>query len=180
MPQIPFKETTMRAMRSSGERLGHILGKQGMHLVTVESCTAGLIAAGLGDVEGCAAWLEGAFVTYTVEAKHCMLGVTQDEIDTHGLTSEYVAERMARGGLAGCNASLAIANTGVAGPDDAPDGTKAGTVCFAWLWQRGAQQQLRTSTCFFDGDRQAVRHAAALHAINEAIRLLGNEDERRL
>ncbi|MDT0358006.1 CinA family protein [Herbaspirillum huttiense F1] len=165
------------AMKKSGERLGRVLEQRGLHLVTVESCTAGLIAAELGGIEGCAAWLEGAFVTYTVSAKNCMLGVTQEEVDVHGLTSEYVAERMARGGLAGCNATLAIANTGVAGPDDAPDGTKAGTVCFAWVWQRGGQQQLCVATCHFDGDRENVRYAAALHAIDEAVRLLSREND---
>ncbi len=167
-------------MQKTGAELGRLLEERGMHLITVESCTAGLIAACLGEIQGCASWLDGALVTYTVAAKQRMLGVTQEEIDTHGLTSEYIAERMARGGLAGSQASLVIANTGVAGPDDAPDGTRAGTVCFAWLLNGGtrqehqeqARQQLHTATRHFDGDREAVRHAAALHAVAEALRLL--------
>jgi len=160
-------------MRAYCEKLGKLLEKSGIRLVTAESCTAGMVAAALGDIEGSGEWLEGAFVTYTVEAKQVMLGVAEDDIGRYGLTSEEIAEKMAVGALHGCEARLAISNTGVAGPGDAPDGTKAGTVCFAWvLHQAGKEKRIRTTTAHFGGDRTAVREQASAYSIAEAIPIL--------
>ncbi len=159
-------------MKDEYATLGHLLCQRDMRLVTAESCTAGMVAAALGDVEGCGQWLEGAFVTYTEEAKQRMLGVAQDDMKRYGLTSEEIAERMARGALRGSAASLAISNTGVAGPDDAPDGTPAGTVCFAWVLVQGDWQTVRTATRRFEGDRKAVRRQASEYSILQALQFL--------
>lgn len=159
-------------MKDDYATLGHLLCQRGLRLVTAESCTAGMVAAALGDVEGCGQWLEGAFVTYTEEAKESMLGVTRADMQRYGLTSEEIAERMARGALRASDAALAISNTGVAGPDDAPDGTPAGTVCFAWVLHEGDWQTIRTATRRFSGDRKAVREQASEFSISQALQLL--------
>ena len=142
-----------------------------MRLVTAESCTSGLVASMLGAIEGCGDWLECGFVTYSPEAKIRVLGVTPATITQYGLSSEEVAREMAEGALKKSGANIAIANTGVAGPDDAPDGTKAGTVCLAWSIQ-GVDGTIRTysETELFNGDRNAVRHAAAKFAIENIRR----------
>ncbi|WP_288406998.1 CinA family protein [uncultured Herbaspirillum sp.] len=162
----------MKHMKDDCSALGEQLCQRGLRLVTAESCTAGMVAATLGDIEGCGQWLEGAFVTYTEEAKQVMLGIPREDMQRYGLTSEAIAERMARGALRGSAASLAISNTGVAGPDDAPDGTPAGTVCFAWIFHEGDWQTVRTATRRFSGNRQSVREQATHLSIAQALQLL--------
>lgn len=66
-------------------------------LTTAESCSTELIASALADVAGAAKCLDRAFVTYSVEAKKDLLGVKQETIDAHNLTSEPVAREMAIG-----------------------------------------------------------------------------------
>lgn len=139
-----------------------------LKLATAESCTAGLIASMLGDCEGSGAWLECGFVTYSAEAKHALLGVRPATMQQHGLTSKEVAAEMAEGALKNSNCSVAIASTGVAGPDAAADGTPAGTVCLAWSFDNG---EVRTYTEMrqFSGDRNTVRKSAARYAIERTL-----------
>src|SRR6056297_1112250 len=96
-------------------------------LVTVESCTGGMIAAELTGIPGSSAWLEGAFVTYRLSAKIRMVGVAQTTLDRYGAVSEPTAREMAEGALAACDAGISVSVTGVAGPDGgdllAPVGT---------------------------------------------------------
>ena len=142
------------------------LQSHSQHLVTAESCTAGLIASLLGAVNGCGDWLECGFVTYSPAAKIRLLGVKLATIEEYGLTSEEVAREMAKGALEKSGADIAIANTGVAGPDDAPDGTKAGTVCFAWgHHSEDGAIKIYSETQLFSGGRNEVRRAAARYAI---------------
>lgn len=154
------------------EKLGMLLCSKQIRLITAESCTAGMVAAALGDVEGCGEWLEGAFVTYTVAAKHAMLNIEKEAISRYGLTSEEIAREMANGALRNSEGRMAISNTGVAGPEDAPDGTRAGTVCFAWVYSALDGRIIRSATVHFQGDRKEVRRQAAHYSIAQAIALL--------
>ena len=87
-----------------------------LRLATAESCTGGLLASLLTDVDGCSHAFERAFVCYTDEAKREMLGVDAALLERHGAVSEPVARAMAEGALARSRADIAIAVTGFAGP----------------------------------------------------------------
>lgn len=92
-------------------------------LATAESCTGGLLASLLTDVEGCAHAFDRGFVVYTDDAKTQLLGVDADLIDRHGVVSAPVAKAMALGALAASEADIALSVTGFAGrggPDDEP------------------------------------------------------------
>lgn len=144
----------------------HFMSRHELLLVTAESCTAGLIASHLADVPGAGHLLDCAFVAYSESAKQHCLGVKEETIRQHGLTSEEVAREMALGALRNSRANLAISNTGVA--DDSGDGTPAGTQCYAWAFQthqRLDQVAVFTETRRFDGDRNAVREAGAVYAL---------------
>ena len=132
---------------------------------TAESCTAGLIASLLAEVEGCGDWFEGGFVAYSPNAKGKLLGVSEETINFHGLTSEPVAREMAIGALKYGTARAALSNTGLAGP--APDGENlpAGTQCFAWAFSRPDGIRVYSETRVFSGDRNQIREAAALYVI---------------
>lgn len=151
--------------------LADYLTERGLKLATAESCTSGLIASMLGDCEGCGAWLECGFVTYSPEAKTALLGVRPETIRQHGLTSPAVAIEMAEGALKKSGTHIAIANTGVAGPDPAEDGTQPGTVCLAWSCSNGNGSAIRSysETRQFSGDRNTVRKSAARYAIERTL-----------
>jgi nicotinamide-nucleotide amidase len=95
----------------------------GTSLVTAESCTGGLLASLLTDVDGAGHVFERGFVTYSEPAKCELLGLSQAMIDECGVVSEPVARAMAAGALARSQGDVAIAVTGFAGPagpDDEP------------------------------------------------------------
>jgi nicotinamide-nucleotide amidase len=87
-----------------------------LKLATAESCTGGLLASLLTDVEGCSHAFERGFVTYTEEAKTEMLGVPPEMLEEHTAVSEAVARAMAEGALASSSADIAVSITGYAGP----------------------------------------------------------------
>ena len=83
------------------ERLGSVLRKAELRLVTAESCTGGWLAEAVTAVPGSSAWFDRGFVAYSNEAKHEMLGVAVSLIESHGAVSEPVAAAMAQGACAG-------------------------------------------------------------------------------
>lgn len=103
----------------------------GRKVALAESCTGGLVSAALTEIAGSSAVLERGFVSYSNEAKHEMLGVSTDLIDTFGAVSVAVAWSMAQGALKNSRADVAVAITGVAGPDGGSEQKPVGTVVFA-------------------------------------------------
>ena len=85
-------------------------------IATAESCTGGLLASLLTDVQDCSHAFERGFVVYTEDAKTELLGVPPEMIDEHSAVSEPVARAMAEGALAHSQADVALAITGYAGP----------------------------------------------------------------
>lgn len=136
-----------------------------LKLATAESCTAGLIISELARVPGSGQSIDCGLAVYSPEAKNRYLSVSFETIDKHGLTSEATSKEMALGALNNNDANLAIANTGIAGPEP-HDGIPVGTVCFAWAFRHQEKQYIVTETCHFSGDRNEVRQAAAYHALN--------------
>src|SRR5690606_5605769 len=88
-----------------------------LSLVTAESCTGGVLAAPLTELPLASFTLERGYVTYSNEAKQNYLAVPAETLDKHGAVSEQTARAMAEGALAHSKADLAIAVTGIAGPD---------------------------------------------------------------
>mgnify|MGYP003575946414 CR=1 FL=1 len=118
------------------ERLMRRLRDKGLTVATAESCTGGMLAALLTDIEGAGQGFERGFVTYTKESKAELLGIPDDLLDRNDAVSEIVAEAMAEGALARSRADLALGVTGFAGP--AGDSCAEGLVHFA-LARRGGE-----------------------------------------
>lgn len=146
------------------ETVVNYLKEHDLYLATAESCTAGLIAAALGAVPGSGQIMESGYVVYSPQAKHRLLGVNYPTIDTFGLTSEAVAREMATGALLDSEANVAVATTGVAGPDPMDD-IPPGTVCFAWAFAMHGERATFTRTERFFGDREAVIRQASHYAL---------------
>lgn len=139
----------------------------GRTVAVAESCTGGLVAAALTEVPGSSAVLDRGFVTYSNEAKQEMLGVSADVIDAFGAVSIAVAWSMAQGTLAKSNADVAVAITGVAGPDGGTAQKPVGTVVFAKAVRGADPEEVITEMRNFDpeGSRAEVRRQATLIAL---------------
>jgi nicotinamide-nucleotide amidase len=150
-------------------RLADRLRGAGWMLATAESCTGGLIAAACTELAGSSDWFERGFVTYSNAAKTELLGVDASLIDRHGAVSEPVARAMAAGAAERARCALALSVTGVAGPSGGSAAKPVGTVWFGWRLPDGS---LHSEVCHFNGDRAAVRSAAARHALAGLLRRL--------
>lgn len=103
---------------------------KGILAATAESCTGGLIIALLTDIPGASSMVDRGFVTYSNEAKTEMLGVSEATLTKHGAVSEQTALEMAAGALANSRAGIALAVTGIAGPDGGSAQKPVGLVWF--------------------------------------------------
>jgi nicotinamide-nucleotide amidase len=137
--------------------LGEALRRGGLRVAAAESCTGGLIAGAITAIPGSSLWFERGFVTYSNDAKVEMLGVSPATLAAAGAVSEATAAEMATGALARSRADVAVAVTGIAGPDGGTPDKPVGTVCFAWARTGRA---VATATRRFSGDRAAVRAAS--------------------
>ncbi|MCX7283700.1 MAG: CinA family protein [Novosphingobium sp.] len=139
----------------------------GRKVAVAESCTGGLVAAALTEVPGSSAVLDRGFVTYSNEAKQEMLGVSEDLIDTFGAVSIAVAWSMAQGALRKSGADVAVAITGVAGPDGGSEQKPVGTVVFACARRGQDPEETNAELKMFDtaSTRADVRLQATLTAL---------------
>lgn len=144
------------------------LQRKNWQLATAESCTGGLIAAACTDLAGSSGWFERGFVTYSNAAKMELLGVAASLIEQHGAVSEEVARAMVEGAIRHSHAQVALAVTGVAGPNGGSAAKPIGTVWFGWATPTGVVSETRR----FEGDRRQVRQATVRHALQELLALL--------
>lgn len=140
----------------------------GRTVATAESCTGGLVAGALTEVPGSSAVLDRGFITYSNEAKMETLGVPADLIDTFGSVSVAVAWSMAQGALANSNADVAVAITGIAGPDGGSPQKPVGTVVFARAERGEDPEEVVAEMKNFDptGTRAEVRRQATMIALD--------------
>lgn len=139
----------------------------GRKVAVAESCTGGLVAAALTEIPGSSAVLDRGFVTYSNEAKQELLGVSEDVIDTFGAVSVAVAWSMAQGALRQSGADVAVAITGVAGPDGGSPQKPVGTVVFAKAMRDEDPEKVDAEMKHFAEahGRGAVRREATLVAL---------------
>ena len=136
----------------------------GRTIALAESCTGGLVAAALTEIPGSSAVLDRGFVTYSNDAKRESLGVADDIIDAFGAVSVACVYAMAQGALERSNADVAVAISGVAGPDGGSEAKPVGTVVFARA-VRGSDKPDAESKLFEAKDRGGVRLQATLCAL---------------
>jgi nicotinamide-nucleotide amidase len=110
---------------------GQALRARDARLAVAESCSGGLIGHRITEVPGCSAYFLADYVTYANGAKRDVLGVSSETLERFGAVSEETAREMAEGARARSGADVAIATTGIAGPDGGTPERPVGTVCFA-------------------------------------------------
>jgi nicotinamide-nucleotide amidase len=145
-------------------RLARRMLARKQQLATAESCTGGLIAKSITDLSGSSAWFERGWVTYSDRSKRQELGVAGGLIKRHGAVSEPVARAMARGVLRFSRAQVAVAVTGIAGPDGGSAEKPVGMVWIAWAWREPSGLRVEARRFDFKGSRDVVRRQAAAAA----------------
>jgi len=141
------------------------LAASGKAVATAESCTGGWIAKAITDIPGSSAVFGYGLVCYANGAKESIVGVRNQTLEEHGSVSAPVVEEMAKGALRLSGADIAVAVSGVAGPDGGSEQKPVGTVWFAWAVRDGAHALVDTGCEHFSGDRELVREAAVAYAL---------------
>lgn len=131
-------------------------------LVTAESCTGGMVASCITDISGSSHWFERGFVTYSNLAKQELLSVPEQSIITYGAVSKEVATAMVLGALQHSIGHVALAVTGIAGPNGGTIEKPVGTVCFAWAIRNAALKVVKKQ---LSGNRQEIRQTACQYAL---------------
>lgn len=139
---------------------------------TAESCTGGMIISVLTDIPGSSSMVDRGFVTYSNDAKIEMLGVSPVTLDAHGAVSRETALEMATGALARSHAGIALAVTGIAGPDGGSAEKPVGLVWFG-LAMTGAQPVAERRQ-FDNKGRDFIRRETVRTALDMGLKALAS------
>lgn len=142
---------------------------EGLTLSTAESCTGGLVSAGLVSVPGVSATFPGGIISYSNDIKINALGVNPDTLQMFGAVSKETALEMAIGARHYFSTTASIATTGIAGPDGGSDEKPVGLVYIA-VSALGHRAIITRN--YFLGDREAIRKQATTAAYRLMLRLL--------
>ena len=140
----------------------------GRRVAVAESCTGGLVSAAITEIPGSSEMFESGFVTYSNAAKVAELNICQDVVETFGAVSIATAWAMAQGALESSGADVAVAITGIAGPDGGTPLKPVGTVVFARAERNAGSDAIVADQKMFDasGGRSGVRLQATLCALD--------------
>ncbi len=153
-------------------RVGDALKARRLMMAAAESCTGGWIGQAITMVPGSSKWFDRGFVTYTNEAKQDMLGVSTETLNEFGAVSEQTVREMVAGALTRSRAQVAVAVSGIAGPDGGSRLKPVGTVLLAWGEKGG---DIKAQAVHFQGDRDAVRRQTVIAALEGLLALLGRK-----
>ena len=131
-------------------------------ITCAESCTGGMLSARLVNVPGISEVYKSGVVTYANKAKRRLLGVKKSTLQKHGAVSEKTAEEMAKGAAVMFKADVAVAVTGIAGPDGGSAEKPVGLVYIAChVKGKTTVREYR-----FSGNRQKIRESAVSAALS--------------
>jgi len=131
-------------------------------LAVAESCTGGMLGAALTSVPGSSAYFYGGFIVYSNAAKINFLGVQPETLETWGAVSEATAREMAENTRKLSQANVAVAITGIAGPEGGSPAKPVGLVFIAAAGEKGT----RVKKMLFTGSREEIRQAAVMAALD--------------
>lgn len=142
-------------------RLGEKLLARKVRCATAESCTGGLIGAAFTSVSGASEWFAGGIIAYDNSVKRALLHVPAACIDVHGAVSREVVCHMAHGVCKALNVPIAVAVSGIAGPDGGSPEKPVGTV---WLGFH-IQGQSSSQCLHLHGERGHIREQSVVMAV---------------
>ena len=149
---------------SIAEEVVALLKERGFTITCAESCTGGLVCAGLVNVAGASEVLKSSLVTYAEEAKKELLGVQESTLERFGVVSEETAYEMAKGAACFAKADVALSVTGIAGPGGGTSEKPVGLVCIGCYVKGGVE----VKSYIFRGDRLQIREQSVQKALELA------------
>ena len=162
--------TCHASLSAAAERTLALAKSHGCTLASVESCTAGALAALLADAPSASDLFHGGFVVYTKANKTAAVGVPPELIAAHTAVSREVVLAMAGGALERCPADIVLAVTGVAGPNPDEDGNPVGLLHVAAMSRKGGTRHVERR--YGLGSKQDLCQAAMLLALSLADDLI--------
>lgn len=135
------------------EEIGKILIQKGFTIAVAESCTGGLLSSRLTDVSGSSSYITLNLVTYANDAKHKMLGVSEDTLSNFGAVSRECAYEMAKGLFSLTGADICVSTTGIAGPTGGSNEKPVGLM-YSAIYTKNKSQ---TYKILLDSDIQRIR-----------------------
>ncbi len=147
-------------------QLGRHLLQQCHIITTAESCTGGGVAHAITDTAGSSQWFSHGFITYSNLSKQQLLQVDGSDLESYGAVSQEVAEAMATGALKATQADVAIAVTGIAGPEGGSEQKPVGTVWITWAKK---DSSIISQDFHFEGNRKSIRYQTVIEAIKGAL-----------
>ena len=168
----PLRLATDQDLYQLAEEVGRGARATRWRIVTAESCTAGWIAKALTDVAGSSQWVDSGYVTYSNTAKVRDVGVSPATLAEHGAVSEATVREMANGALRATGVEMAIAVSGIAGPEGGTPEKPVGTVWFG-IATPPARGPAAVCECRrFAGNRDQVRRQSVEHALQLALQAM--------
>ena len=154
------------------ERFVNLLIEKQMTVTTAESCTGGLLSGTIVNVAGVSDVFHQSYVTYANSAKHELIGVPEETLETFGAVSQQTAKAMAEGAAKAAKANVALAVTGIAGPGG---GTKEKPVGLVYICccVNGHTEVIE---CHFSGSRLEIRQATVAKALEFGYRCVMNDE----
>jgi nicotinamide-nucleotide amidase len=153
-----------RELTEAAREAAEAIKRAKLTVVTAESCTAGLISAALSHADGASEILHGSFVTYTKDNKSKALGVDRTLLSEKSAVCAEVAGQMACGALDRSPATLALAVTGVLGPEPDEDGNPVGLVYIS-VCRKDAKPET-VEKIYEKDDADALRRRVTLDALD--------------
>src|SRR4029078_13627354 len=165
-PTDPIADTS--ELTGLASQVGERSSARGLRIATVESCTGGLVGHLITEIPGSSAYYVGGYVTYSDRQKRDAVGVGGEVLAAHGAVSAQVAMAMAIGGRTRTGADLAVAVTGIAGPDGGTPQKPVGLTYVAVADAVGTEVR----RFLWDGDRSDNKRRSAAGALQLLVERL--------
>lgn len=149
-------------------KLSNILKEKNWSITTAESCTGGGLAYYISLIPTCSALLERGYITYSDKSKQELLGVKKTTLTRYGAVSKKTAEEMVRGAIKNSHAQIAIAITGLAGPNtDETSNREIGTIYLSYL---AKNKKMIVKKYKFSGNRKQICEKTIIESLRGLIK----------
>ncbi|ERA61627.1 competence/damage-inducible protein CinA domain protein [Helicobacter pylori GAM117Ai] len=140
-----------------------------LKMAVAESCSGGLLSHAFTSISGASAVFMGGVVCYSEEVKRELLKVNATTLKVFGVYSEECVKEMLSGVFLNFKVDLALAISGVAGPNGGNSTNPIGTI---YIGAQKLGSQAFIDRCFFKGDRESIQNKSVEHALNMLARML--------